>query len=229
MNSFFGSPPTYGSSPPLPLPVGPLSPSSKPPPSPPRASSWEFLNPFESFDKYYPSYTPSRNYKEMREEEGIPELEDDEYHQEIVKKEVYEDGGGGINYAKSVAVDEEGGKPNFAQGLSQKRPSVSMANNDGVVYEVHVEDNKVGIDNVDKSGDRENVAARVGLQGDSEVVREIQVQFQRASDFGSEFANMLEVGKLPYHRKNAIYQGIRICISLCKNCSFEVCFLEWSG
>ncbi|PPD69243.1 hypothetical protein GOBAR_DD33877 [Gossypium barbadense] len=34
-----------------------------------------------------------------------------------------------------------------------------------------------------------------------EVIREIQVQFVKASESGSEIAKLLEVGTLPYHRK----------------------------
>ncbi|KAG8048228.1 hypothetical protein GUJ93_ZPchr0008g12199 [Zizania palustris] len=55
------------------------------PPSPPRVSTWDFLNPFESVESYYqeqPSalaaYIPSRSSKDVREEEEIPELEHDE-------------------------------------------------------------------------------------------------------------------------------------------------------
>ncbi|TYH34429.1 hypothetical protein ES332_D13G127400v1 [Gossypium tomentosum] len=36
-----------------------------------------------------------------------------------------------------------------------------------------------------------------------EVIREIQVQFVKASESGSEIAKLLEVGTLPYHRKYA--------------------------
>ncbi|KAM7256734.1 hypothetical protein ACFE04_012475 [Oxalis oulophora] len=67
-----------------------------PPPSPPRVSTWDFLNPFETYEKYYPSYnTPSRDSKSVREEEGIPDLEDEVYHhhqhQYEVVKEVHGD------------------------------------------------------------------------------------------------------------------------------------------
>ncbi|KAG8065766.1 hypothetical protein GUJ93_ZPchr0004g38412 [Zizania palustris] len=60
------------------------------PRSPPRESSWAFLNVFENYepyDSYYyydsaaasvAAYTPSRSSREVREEEGIPDLEDDD-------------------------------------------------------------------------------------------------------------------------------------------------------
>lgn len=68
-----------------------------PPPSPPRVSTWDFLNVFDSYDNSgYPGYYPrvrfglgstasSPDSKEVREREGIPELED-ETEQEVVKE-----------------------------------------------------------------------------------------------------------------------------------------------
>ncbi|XWS25122.1 hypothetical protein CRYUN_Cryun27aG0043300 [Craigia yunnanensis] len=59
------------------------------PPSPPRNSTWDFLNVFDSFDNSgYPGYYPSARYvygstssspdlKEVKEREGIPDLEDE--------------------------------------------------------------------------------------------------------------------------------------------------------
>ncbi|KAA8535940.1 hypothetical protein F0562_028418 [Nyssa sinensis] len=218
MNGFLGSSLPYGSSyppPPLDGMASSSASSSKPappPPPPPKSSAWDFLNPFESFENYYPPNTPSRDSKEVRDEEGIPDLEEEDYQQEVVK-EVHGDqkladggGGGGVKIGKAVANDEDG-MMNDSEALYQKRASVSIEN-DRVEYEVHMMDKKV-VDTEEKAGDRGNVAAfksRGGLRGDSEVVREIQVQFERASESGIELAKMLEVGKLPHNRKNATYQ-----------------------
>lgn len=68
-----------------------------PPPSPPRVSTWDFLNVFDSYDNsgypaYYPqarfgfgSTTSSPDSKEVRAREGIPDLED-EIELEVVKE-----------------------------------------------------------------------------------------------------------------------------------------------
>ncbi|KAI4337829.1 hypothetical protein L6164_016199 [Bauhinia variegata] len=99
--SFFGFP--MGSPAPGDYPYNPqrepASPAPPPaPPSPPRVSAWDFLDVFETYDNYdngYPGfYAPSRygfgsttsspNSKEVREREGIPELED-ETEQETLK------------------------------------------------------------------------------------------------------------------------------------------------
>ncbi|KAK9286817.1 hypothetical protein L1049_015222 [Liquidambar formosana] len=210
---YFGGPQApYGGGP-GPVVAAEEASSSKPPPpppSPPSASAWDFLNPFESYEKFYPHYTPSRNSKDVRDEEGIPDLEDDYQHEDV--KEVHGDqkfvgdGGGAANYSKSV-VDDEGGKGGDREALYQTRPKVS-ADNSPLEFEVHMVEKKV-VDNEDKAGDGGNVAAfkgRGGSRGVPEVLREIQAQFDRASESGSELAKMLEVGKLPYHRKHVAYQ-----------------------
>ncbi|XP_057494846.1 protein ALTERED PHOSPHATE STARVATION RESPONSE 1-like [Actinidia eriantha] len=217
INGFFGSSPSYASSYPPP-PAGPVGSANSeastlkpppPPPSPPRGSAWDIFNPFESYEKYYPQYTPSRDLKELREEEGIPDLEDEDLEKEVVK-EVYREqkfvdsgGGGGKNYANGVAEDQ-GMKENNSDLLYHMRPSVSMES-DPVDDEVHVHmvDKKV-VDHEERSGDRGNVAA-FKARGDSEVLGEIKLQFERASELGNELAKILEVGKFPY-KKNDAYQ-----------------------
>lgn len=215
--AYYGQQPQqpYGSSSPA---MAPGASSSKPPPappSPPKSSAWDFFNPFESYDRFYPPYTPSRDSKDLREEEGIPDLEDVDYQHEVVK-EIHGDqkfvdgGGGGSNYGKMT--EDESEKASNVDGLYQRK-SVT-ADDDGVEYGVHVLEKKV-VESEDKAGDRGNVAAfkaRGGARGVYEVVREIQVQFERAAECGNELAKMLEVGKHPYHPKN---QGKICVVSLC--------------
>ncbi|KAH8498019.1 hypothetical protein H0E87_017077 [Populus deltoides] len=192
----------YGSSSPPPAAVAS---SSKPPPAPPspvRASAWDFLNVFESYDRSYPQYTPSRNSKELREEEGIPDLEDEDYQHEVVKEvhgdQKYMDGD--KSYSKSPVMDDEDGKVRGEPeaSLYQARPSVDTEE-DRVKYEVHVVDKKI-VDS-GRSEERGNAGFKGG--GPLEVAIEIKIQFERASECGNEIAKMLEVGKLPYQRKHA--------------------------
>ncbi|KAK8488030.1 hypothetical protein V6N11_021084 [Hibiscus sabdariffa] len=177
--------------------------SSKPPPplpSPPRASAWDFLNPFESFDSYYPPYTPSRDSREVREEEGIPDLEDEDFQHELVKEvhgdqKLFDSGG----YSKSP-VEDEGAKVTTSEpeaSLYQARPSAGIEN-DRVEYEVHVVDKKV-VD--DERAEERGTGSRGAPRDIFEVIREIQVQFVRASESGSELAKLLEVGTLPYQQQ----------------------------
>ncbi|CAH8386104.1 unnamed protein product [Eruca vesicaria subsp. sativa] len=185
------------------------APASKPPPSPPRSNGWDFLNPFEA---YYPSYSPSRDSRELREEEGIPELEDDDSQYEVVK-EVH----GGNNkptpavvYSEEsesespgVSVDESGASTSGGDAsMFQTRPSVSVEKK-GVEYEVHVVEKTV----VEDGGNGSNATAARGGGGGPravpEVAKEIENQFVKAAESGSEIAKLLEVGKHPYGRKHA--------------------------
>ncbi|CAN8229314.1 unnamed protein product [Cochlearia groenlandica] len=190
----------YGSEAPKPPP---------PPPSPPRSTGWDFLNPF---DTYYPPYTPSRDSKELREEEGIPDLEDDDdedSHYDVVK-EVHE-------------------KPRFSDKTKPAPPSpprhadnsgastsgggggddVSLEK-EGKQYEIHVVEKKVVDDgHVNEETRRSNATSAAaesraggGARAVSEVAKEIENQFVKAAESGSEIAKLLEVGKHPYGRKH---------------------------
>uniref|UniRef100_A0A803MCF5 Uncharacterized protein n=1 Tax=Chenopodium quinoa TaxID=63459 RepID=A0A803MCF5_CHEQI len=126
-----------------------------PPPPPPATSAWDFMNLFESIDNHYTSYTPSRDSREVREEEA--------------------------------------------------RPSASSPESTPVEYEVHMVEKKV-VGEEGKSEQQGKGGGRPGFKNVFEVVREIQVQFERAATSGGEIAKVLEVGKLRYQRKNAAYQ-----------------------
>lgn len=195
--------------------------SSKPPPppSPPSSSPWDFLNLFDTAQRVESSYstthTPSRNSKEVREEEGIPDLEDEDYEQEVVKEvhgtqESVDTGAG--NYSKPR--DSGVGRENNGEALYQARPSASVEEEESEC-ELHEVDKKVEVDQVkaEEQGNEGAFKEPSGPRGISEVIREIQVQFERASESGSQISQMLEVGKFPY-RKNAANQG-KIYSSLC--------------
>lgn len=213
-----------GSSPPVPYgggyssqqAVASTSKAPPPPPSPPSSSAWDFLNPFESYEKFYPPYTPSRDSREVREEEGIPDLEDEE---DEVVKEVHGDqkfaDSGRSSYSKPGVSEEDARGVKEAELQYRARPSVGMES-DAVEYEVHMVDKKV-VDAEERAKDRGNATGFKprGFKGDSEVMKEIQVQFERASESGSELAKFLEVGKLPYKRKHGGNHGknlIFVCV-----------------
>jgi hypothetical protein len=187
-----------------------------PPPSPPRASAWDFLNPFESYDGYYATFTPSRDSKELRDEEGIPDLEDED---EVVKEvhgnqKFIADGGksGGGGHSKAVVDDGE-----TSASLYESRPSAAQES-DAMEYDVHVVEKKV-VGNEERG--EESRAAFKGSRSVFQVAKEIEVQFERAFESGNEIAKMLEAGKLPYNRKHGVYQGTNwiFCLS---NCYFSL-------
>ncbi|XP_020234316.1 nitrate regulatory gene2 protein [Cajanus cajan] len=175
--------PYHGSSSP---PRAPSKPPP-PPPSPPRASTWDFLNFFDTTDdKFYPhthfAATPSRDSRELREEEGIPDLEDEDYHHEVVKQ---------------VHGDQKLVDPPLPEQQDQDPEEVQ--------YEVHVVDKKLLAPDNDAPNPKDHAAFR--SRPPVEVAREIQLLFHRASDSGALIAKILEVGKLPHNRKHAAYQA----------------------
>ncbi|KAL6011863.1 hypothetical protein ACLOJK_002329 [Asimina triloba] len=222
---FFGSPPPmmqqqqqqmmppmsygyYGSSSSAVAPMAEASSSSRqpapppPPPPPPSSSAWDFLNVFNAVENSYSTpYTPSRDSKEVREEEGIPDLEDEDNQEEVVKEVHGEqkfvgDGGDGGRFAQA----NDGGIAENASYLKSR----------GVEFEVHmVEKNAVADEERVAESRKSNVAPAKGQRrprGISEVVEEIGALFDRASESGSEVSKLLEVGKLPYRGKSAAYK-----------------------
>ncbi|KAG2318563.1 hypothetical protein Bca4012_055228 [Brassica carinata] len=188
----------------------PASKPPPPPPSPPRSNGWDFLNPF---DTYYPSYSPSRDSRELREEEGIPELEDDDSQYEVVK-EVH--GGDKQPTPAAVYSEESSESPSprlsvdksaaSTSGGDAARPSVSVEKT-GVEYEVHVVEKKTVVEDGGNEARRSNGGGGGGGGGGPravpEVAKEIENQFVKAAESGSEIAKLLEVGKHPYGRKHA--------------------------
>uniref|UniRef100_A0A7N0UZQ2 BZIP transcription factor n=1 Tax=Kalanchoe fedtschenkoi TaxID=63787 RepID=A0A7N0UZQ2_KALFE len=188
--------------------------SPPPPPSPPRGSAWDFLNPFESvYDASYSAYPSSRELKEVREEEGIPELEEEEEVRHETVKEVYDKKQADVvtEVARAVEKSEVGGdseieKVKDVDMLSPRRPS--LVEDDRLEYEVHsMEAAKVvereeritaGVSGEDNTKDAEP-------RGVSDVVKDIQALFERAAEAGDELAALLEAGRLPYHKKHGAY------------------------
>ena len=147
---FFGFPP-MGSPPPADYPYnsrpGPSRPSPPPaPPSPPRVSTWDFLNVFESYDNGYSSYysqsrygvgstTSSPDSKEVREREGIPELED-ETEQEVFK-DVHKEKRK-LNEEKEKVMEKDFV---FGEGTSKGVPSQSSSEGSSKTVPLHSSDN----------------------------------------------------------------------------------------
>ncbi|XVF39304.1 hypothetical protein PTKIN_Ptkin01aG0024000 [Pterospermum kingtungense] len=128
---FFGSPREgygYGqrSSPPAPSQPPPL------PPSPPTSSTWDFLNVFDPFDNGgYPGSSPGARYgygsstsspdlKEVREREGIPDLED-ETEPEMLRA-AHKEKKKMMNVEMNHTYDSSNKIRNFDEGTSKSVP-----------------------------------------------------------------------------------------------------------
>ncbi|GJY67844.1 nitrate regulatory gene2 protein-like protein [Tanacetum coccineum] len=138
-------------------------------------------------NRYYPMYTPSKDSREVREEEGILDLENEDLYEEEVVKE--------IHFTKPPFVNDNG-----ASGSGSG--CASSSNVDAKKEPVVDEDSEMSSVGETSRGDKPVHQ----FHDDSEVVKEIQVQFDRASESGNELAKILEVGKVPHNRKHAAYQ-----------------------
>jgi len=183
------------------------------PPSPPKASSWDFLNVFENYDSYeYDSYcydsataataaaapyTPSRSSREVREEEGIPDLEDDVEEDSVVVKEVAGQysapGSGGARSRRSSL----GGVSSTAE-LDQ--PENVVAHKD-VIGELRRRPTAHG--NV--SVHAPPPPARRAVDN-ANVAGEIKAQLVRTAEAARQLAPMLEVGRPSYQGRSSVYQ-----------------------
>ncbi|CAN6183186.1 unnamed protein product [Urochloa humidicola] len=200
-------------------------PAPPPPPSPPRVSTWDFLNPFETYESYYEQptaaaapYTPSRSSKDVREEEGIPDLEDEDM--EVVKEAYGDEKHPMKGYMGNGKAAKEEGRSSTGDELPRKsKASEASSSGSSLEHDVHVVEKSVVGEQVQRSEPRQHVA---GLPStgpekiyvdDTEVVVEIRTQFERASESAGEVSKMLEVGKMPYYQKSSGFKvsAMMIC------------------
>lgn len=170
------------------------------PPSPDE-SSWDFLDPFRSYDKYYETYVPNTSFRKVREEEGIPELEE-------VKDE--------IEYVVPASASKKIEKEKEEQFVDDKLNSVK--GRDSSVGERGVRsgaersvrgsfENEVHAKRKERDAEEEvHIPAR-NFHDDSEVLLEIKQQFERAADVAGTVAGLLEAGKRHYQFKDSIRKG----------------------
>ncbi|RRT54796.1 hypothetical protein B296_00012937 [Ensete ventricosum] len=200
-------------------------PSDPPPPPPPtEGSAWDFFNPFDSYEQMIPGYlhgnygvgsaTSSPNSSEVREKEGIPDLEE-ETEQESVIAPVKESKGADKDAAGSVSGEKGSNVAATEQEANDKgdvvAPEVKEESQDvssvGKIEEVEMEKNtkkksvifedttSLVID--DSKPSKENALSAHGTRNMLEVATEIKEQFESAANCGKEVSEILEVGKLP--------------------------------
>ncbi|OEL34113.1 hypothetical protein BAE44_0004869 [Dichanthelium oligosanthes] len=195
-----------------PAPAAAAGRAPPPPPSPPRTSSWDFFNVFGDYDVYdnycydaggagataSAAYTPSRSSREVREEEGIPELEEDDAVVKQVAGEFSAPGSGARSRRSSLG------------GVSSSIAEVDEEGNSVVDKEV------IGGGNVarQQAPAQRNVAAsaptpRRVVDG-SDVASEIKAQFVRAADAVKALSPILEVGRRRYHHRSSVYHAIAL-------------------
>ncbi|XP_042469768.1 protein ALTERED PHOSPHATE STARVATION RESPONSE 1-like [Zingiber officinale] len=160
--------------------VGRSSSSTVPPPPPPlTTSALDFLNPFETSEAYKSHfYTPSWSSRGEREEEGIPDLEEEEV-QEV--------------------VEEAYGQNPVAFSHVECSPATTYNCREEVV------DKNVIEDRPEKSQMEQNdVTEKMVIF--HETTGEIKAQFEKAWQSAAELSKLLELGKHQYHPKHSLYQ-----------------------
>ncbi|KAJ6828915.1 uncharacterized protein M6B38_358915 [Iris pallida] len=218
---FFGSfppnlpPHASSSSSALPKPAAGAAAAPPPPPPAPRASTWDFLNPFEANESYYPPYTPSRASNEVRDAEGIPDLEDEEH--EVVKAAY----GDHKSFPSTSASTSAGGSPvEHLKERVRSAAAVDEADEDVVEKNVMVAD-QVQQRNAAAAAVMPAAAAASPAKQPrrfldvSEIGDEIVVQGDRAFSSVMEMSGVLEVGKHLYnHHRSAVYKvpAVMTCV-----------------
>ncbi|KAG0500049.1 hypothetical protein HPP92_000121 [Vanilla planifolia] len=222
----------------------PPPPPAPPPPPPSQSSPWDFFNPFDSYEQMLDGYTKSRfvlgsvasspNSSEVREREGIPDLEE-ETEQESVKgtgkrtiledKRVVDDDSERFNSSvgSSEAVIAPHGEKRSAAVLEDLEETKRSRGGVSSIDSCEVEDSdvreeplrcegKVTTSRTMEAGERTKDAA-LSIHRTKDVVeamKEITEQFKSAACCGEDVSRMLEVDKLKYRPKIRIFKGAKM-------------------
>lgn len=202
--------------------------ASPPSPPPPEPSSWDFLNPFNSYESFYHNYGSrsgigsgsgegSPDVNQVRELEGIPDLEDEAAEQKLVKvKKKGAEEGLGEEHSKvgtvknDVELSVEKGSKSGSPGESGLKGMLDGDNlsKKGVSFEVE-RDSAESIELSSPSPPSKLTAISTHQKRDiREVVNEIKEQFDNAADCDKEV--LLEPGKLQYRRRNPVFARSRL-------------------
>ncbi|KAK3231962.1 hypothetical protein Dsin_003843 [Dipteronia sinensis] len=164
--------------------VGDWPPSKSPPPPPPpppSSSAWDFLNFFEPLEKYEPPYSPGRETKQIKESEKK-------------KKEKPE------NVSITEKVSKAVTRPTPTPSREKRDDDVAKKKSTAVVAEKEQR----------RSTEPESKISQSGQRYVSEVMRQVQVQFERASESGLEVSKMFDAGRFRYLHKHSVSQGCQV-------------------
>ncbi|EPS73984.1 hypothetical protein M569_00764 [Genlisea aurea] len=192
-----------------------------PPPPSPKSSAWDFFNPFNGYENPYPEFYSSARYtnrssasspgsSEVREREGIPDLEE-ETESEVYKEIILENNRSKTDSRKVSARKSTTSSRARPNNPPARRKAVHFTNVENVVSksmdEASVKKKEVTFDveetskNDGDSSKRSSITLLSSPRDLKGVVAEIRDEFETASTYGKEVAMLLEVGKQPYERK----------------------------
>lgn len=175
---------------------------SKPPsPPPPTSSAWDFLNFFEPYEKYQVPYCHNASGGDNTTDSTTVEKEKGKVH--INGHETQKSDGVGVDGSKSNGGE---GKVNEGKnGEAKKNKEAGLKEKNSMPPE---------------SEECSNSAKAKSAKGFSEAVKEILILLERASASGNPILEMLDVGKLRYHRKIDFNPGSPITTYLMTQFSF---------
>ncbi|KAL4559202.1 hypothetical protein LXL04_031336 [Taraxacum kok-saghyz] len=194
------------------------------PPPPPKVNAWDFFNFFDGYENGYKSYeyghgsvVSSPDTSELREREGIPDLEEETENESPIE-EVKLDTKRSKSESTSRSVPRENIEVNSSQssGISSKRNSESTSNSvpshsidievDTSIHTVSMGEKKEVSFEVDDEVECSRLSSLTRLSP-QEVFNEIKKEFEIAFRCGKEVAEMLEAGKVPYHPKFSVLKA----------------------
>lgn len=184
-----------------------------PPPSPPKNFSWDFFNPFTPLEDQFAfhehrrsSHNSEDDLKQVREEEGIPDLEEDYHGEEKREMQVQERTVEVIASTEDSAHDHEqsddacaGSGDGDEANVEEKLLVIGAKKSVEVTCEQQVEVLNALSDEVGSEQKDLAVFDSSRMKNLFEVIRDIEDQFIRAYDSGKEVSRMLEASKAHYH------------------------------
>ncbi|RWW85125.1 hypothetical protein BHE74_00006223 [Ensete ventricosum] len=221
-----------------------VAPGTPPPPPPPETSSWDFFDPFNFYEGFLPDYSGGRygvrssvsspDINEVRKQEGIPDLEEEEEAQPMEAKKqmkvVMDDSGRKnpiVGSSNTVSTPEIGRKDENFGGIElADKESVSSSTNSklrssgedeisarkkkGVTFEDVSYDTEKSVPSGNKPLSAHSDERPLSFKGSKDVMKvsqEIKEHFRSAAGCGEEVSRMLEVDKLPYQSRSKMYRG----------------------
>lgn len=206
-----------------------------PPPSPPRNQAWEFFNPFNSFENsfenMYPLYNQSRprsasegssrDSSRVREEEGIPDLEDEDQGENTktkLQRDIKAAGKSQVTDTRSADPVAETSMRSAAHPEPEESVEEKVPTNNGKDEDREKNKEQTGALPVDEAAVESGAPS--GGNNDQpvfvtqrtrdlvEVIKEIEDQFKRAQDSGKEVSKMLETNRVPYRPRFSLFKAL---------------------
>lgn len=202
-----------------------------PPPPAPEGSGWDFFNVFDNYEQFLMNSNgrlgsgsmSSLDSSEIREKEGIPDLEEETEAESFregekkKKKEVVDSGTGTsmpasfeevVEEKTSIAMDEKDGERIHVakeEEMFVPKKGVSFEGESSVKTDESGLGSSLGSLVTEESGSGDGITLHVhGMKDVVEAVEEIKQQFKSAAGCGEEVAKLLEVGKLQYRSKSTL-------------------------